>query len=268
MAFPRMTSVMALGGEAKFAWHKVDARLADKVDVYWTFTVETPSVELKIIPDGRIDLIFDLETREAFLAGPNERPFDVKHERATRLLGATMSPEFAAASLGVEPHSRIGAWSPLDASLGPLAGELTERITGARHTPAQVATLETFLLARAGAADRRVLRALAEIRRAGGRVGVAALGRRSGASPRTLARLFDRFVGLPPKTFARIARVQEALRRMQEAPAPNLKALAAELGFSDQAHMSREVKTMTGASPGQLAETFKTAAEIFKLGGD
>jgi len=268
MAFPRMTSVMALGGDAKFAWRKVDGRLADKVDVYWTFTVETPTVELRIIPDGRIDLIFDLEMRQAFIAGPHERPFDVRHERATRLLGATMSPEFAAASLGVEPHSRIGAWGPLGACLGPLAGELSERIAAARHTRAQVATLETFLLARAGVADHRVSRAITEIRAAGGKVGVAALGRRSGASPRTLARLFDRFVGLPPKTFARIARVQEALRRMQEAPAPNLKTLAAELGFSDQAHMSREVKAMTGASPGRLAETFKTSAEIFKLGGD
>jgi AraC-like DNA-binding protein len=262
-----LISVIALQGDAKFAWSEVDARLAGKVDVYWSLTVETPSVELRIVPDGRVDLIFDLLKRRAFLAGPNERPFDVKHDRATRLLGARMSPDFIAATLGAQPLSRRGGWSPLKASLGAFAVELIERIASAPSVPAQVATLETFLLARVGVADLRVSRALAEIRRSAGSVGVAALGRRSGASPRNLARLFDHWVGMAPKTFARIARVQEALRCMQETPAPNLKALAAELGFADQAHMSREVKAMTGASPGRMAEIFKSPAEIFKLGG-
>ena len=100
-----VTSVLALGGEPKFARHDVDPRLADRVDCYWTFTVETPSVELRIIPDGRIDLIFDLDTGDAFIAGPNQRPFDVRHERPTRFLGATMSPEIASAAL----ESEIGA---------------------------------------------------------------------------------------------------------------------------------------------------------------
>lgn len=103
-----VTSVLTLGGAAKFARHEVDPRLADKVDCYWTFTVETPSVELRIIPDGRIDLIFDLDTGEAFLAGPNRHPFDVRHERPTRLLGATMSPEVASASLEIEIGSLKG----------------------------------------------------------------------------------------------------------------------------------------------------------------
>jgi AraC-like DNA-binding protein len=264
----RITSVLALGGQAKFARHEVDPRLADRVDAYWTFTVETPGVELRIVPDGRIDLIFDLDARHAFLAGPNERPFDVRHERPTRLLGATMSPEAISASLNVDLGARVGAWSPLEASLGQLARELTDRITGAPSETARVAVLETFLLARAGAADRRVSRAIEEIMRSGGRVGVAALGRASGASPRNLARLFDRWVGLPPKAFARIARVQEALRRMQETPAPNLKQLAAELGFADQAHMSREMKAMTGVPPGRMSETFKQASEIFKPDAD
>ena len=77
-------SVIALSGDAKFVWSEVDPRLADKVDAYWLLHVETPSVDLRIVPDGRVDLIIDLETRKAFLAGPNEHPFDVRHERATR----------------------------------------------------------------------------------------------------------------------------------------------------------------------------------------
>ena len=104
--------MLALGGQARFTRHDVDPRLADKVDAYWTFMVETPSVELRIIPDGRVDLIFDLDTGEAFLAGPNERPFDVRHDRPTRLLGATMSPELASAALETEIGSTGTGWRP------------------------------------------------------------------------------------------------------------------------------------------------------------
>ena len=243
----------------------MDPRLADKVDCYWTFTVETPSVELRIIPDGRIDLIFDLDTGEAFIAGPNRHPFDVRHERPTRLLGATMSPEVASASLEIEIGSLKGEWRALDTVLGPFARQLAARIVTCESDSARLASLETFLLARVGAPDRRVSRAVAGIVRSNGRIGVAALSRDSGASPRNLARLFDRWVGLAPKTFARIARAQEALRRLQERPPPNFKTLAAELGFADQAHMSRELKKITGVQPSQMSETFKRASEIFKL---
>lgn len=259
-----VTSILPLGGEAKFTRHDVDARLAGKVDCYWTFTVEKPSVEMRIIPDGRVDLIFDLDSREAFIAGPNQRPFDVRHERPIRLLGATMSPEIASASLETEIGATGGAWRTLDSVLGLFARQLTGRIAACESDAARLATLETFLLARVGAVDRRVSRAVAEIVRSSGRIGVATLSRDSGASPRNLTRLFDRWVGLPPKIFARIARAQEALRRIQAIPSPNLKTLAAELGFADQAHMSRELKKITGVQPSQMSETFKRASQIFK----
>ena len=170
-----VTSVLALGGEAKFARHDVDPRLAGKVDCYWTFTVEAPSVELRIIPDGRIDLIFDLDTGEAFIARPNQRPFDVRHDRPTRLMGATMSPEIASATLETEFGAIGGEWRALDSVLGPFARQLAGRIAACESDAARLAALETFLLARIGAVDRRVSRAVAGIVRSNGRIGVAAL---------------------------------------------------------------------------------------------
>jgi AraC-like DNA-binding protein len=260
----RLTSVLALEGEAKFAGHAVDARLEGAVEGYWTFLVETPPVRLRVIPDGRIDLIFDLAAREGFIAGPNARPFDVEHLRPVRLMGATLSPEAATAFLGTEIGSARSGWRPLNSALGPLAVELAERIAAARSTEAGIAVLETLLIARIGAADSRVSRARAQIERAAGRVDMSEIGRSSGASPRNLARLFDQWAAMSPKTLARIARVQQALRRLSERPPPSLKHLAAELGFSDQAHLSREVKTLTGIQPSELADLFKRKSEIFK----
>ena len=253
----KITSILAIQGAAKVMGHDPDARLEGAVEGYWTFEVEMPPVKLRVIPDGRIDLIFDLTSRESFVAGPNLKPFDVEHLRPVHLLGATLSPEAAGAFLGAEIGSRGTGWRPLVSAIGPLAFELSDRIAAARGDKAKIAALETILLARIGGGDRRVSRALAEIKHRRGRIDVATLGRSSGASQRNLARLFDQWVGMSPKTFARIARVQEALRRMDENPAPSLKHLAADLGLSDQAHMSREVKKITGSQPNALADLFK-----------
>ncbi len=102
MTPPRVTSVLVLDGAAEFTRHDADARLTERVDGYWTVTVAETPVCLRMIPDGRIDLIFDLDTHEAFVSGPSHRPFDVQHVRPTRLMGATMSPEAAATFLGAE----------------------------------------------------------------------------------------------------------------------------------------------------------------------
>jgi AraC-like DNA-binding protein len=211
------TSVVALEGEAKFIGHEADARFAGAVEGYWLFLVEKPPVRLRVIPDGRIDLIFDLDTREGFVAGPNPKPIDVEHLRPVRLLGATLSPEAAATFLGAEIGSTGTGWRPLQSTLGPLAVELSERIA-AGSPEAGIAALETILLARIGGADRRVSRALAKIKQSGGRLDVAALGRSSGASARNLARLFDQWVGMSPKTFARIARVQRRCGEWRRCP--------------------------------------------------
>jgi len=264
MARQAITSVLALDGDMRFTRHERDARLTGAVEGYWTLTVATPDAILRVIPDGRIDAIFDLDTRESFVGGPVPLPFEVRHERPTRLLGATLSPAAAAAFFGVEIGAIGPGWRSLDALLGPLAARLTALVLAGETIEAKVAALESLLIARIGAPDRRVARAVDAVARSGGRVGVAALGRAAGASPRNLARLFDRWVGLPPKTFARIARVQEVLRRMQDNPAPSLKALSAELGFADQAHMSREVKAIAGDGPGRMAESFKRMSESFK----
>jgi len=42
------------------------------------------------------------------------------------------------------------------------------------------------------------------------------------------------------------------VRRLAEAPDVDLATLAAELGFADHAHLTRELRALTGASPREL----------------
>ena len=98
--------------------------------------------------------------------------------------------------------------------------------------------------------DPRLSTAIDAVFAARGSISIAALARRAGAHSRTLARLFERWVGLTPKRFARIVRVQTALRELSEGH--DLTRVAADLGYFDQAHFNREVRELFGTTPRQL----------------
>ncbi len=64
-------------------------------------------------------------------------------------------------------------------------------------------------------------------------------------SERQLRRRFERTIGLRPWSYARIARVQRAVRLALQ-NGWTWTAVAYEAGFSDQAHLAREVRALTG----------------------
>jgi AraC-like DNA-binding protein len=70
---------------------------------------------------------------------------------------------------------------------------------------------------------------------------------RVGVSTRTLQRLFDAHVGVPPSWVIRRARLHEAVAR--GGAEVDWAYLAAELGYADQSHLVRDWKEATGLTP-------------------
>ena len=66
---------------------------------------------------------------------------------------------------------------------------------------------------------------------------------------RALQRLFNDYVGVSPKWVIRRSRLHDAAARLANAEDVNLTQLAADLGYSDQAHFTRDFKTLVGRSP-------------------
>jgi methylphosphotriester-DNA--protein-cysteine methyltransferase len=71
-----------------------------------------------------------------------------------------------------------------------------------------------------------------------------------GLSVRQFRRVFECTVGLGPKSFQRVRRFQRFLQRT-DAGAP-LASAAFDAGYSDQAHMNRDVRDLSGLSPARL----------------
>ncbi|KQX58063.1 MULTISPECIES: helix-turn-helix domain-containing protein [unclassified Streptomyces] len=120
---------------------------------------------------------------------------------------------------------------------------------------ARVAALDAFLLARGPAPDPAADQAmeLVDLVRTDRTVRrVSQLAAATGLSARSLQRLFSSHVGVGPKWVILRYRIHEALERAEAADTAgdlDWAGLAAELGYSDQAHLVRDFTTTIGASP-------------------
>jgi AraC-like DNA-binding protein len=117
--------------------------------------------------------------------------------------------------------------------------------------PARFLTFESFLRERIARPNDAVVTAVDIIVNDGGATPVQTISERLGISHKHLVELFTRTVGLSPKRFARLIRLERAIAESQT-HSMNWTAVAHECGFHDQAHFNREFKRFTGVTPSEF----------------
>ena len=83
------------------------------------------------------------------------------------------------------------------------------------------------------------------------RIGLASLARRVAYSPHHLSRLFRSVTGETMSCYRSRVRVRIALERLADGERP-LSRVAADVGFADHAHLTREIRRQTGMTPSAL----------------
>jgi AraC-like DNA-binding protein len=151
---------------------------------------------------------------------------------------------------------------PMDALSGQLV-DLTD-VLGAgirrladqlRETPSQrqqFALLDAYLLRWAHDGPEpapEVTWAWRRLIATGGKLPIRRLAAEVGWSHKHLITRFRRQVGLPPKTAARLVRFDAVWHHMGTQPPARWDQVAVECGYADQAHMIRDFRQFTGASP-------------------
>lgn len=91
---------------------------------------------------------------------------------------------------------------------------------------------------------------------------VYVLADRACLSKRQYERVFRETVGMNPKEYARIVRFQKALWLMQKGES-NYAGIAAECGYSDQAHFIRNFKELSGYTPESLVDYCTPYSDLF-----
>jgi AraC-like DNA-binding protein len=88
---------------------------------------------------------------------------------------------------------------------------------------------------------------------------VASLCAATDLSERALQRLTRRRLGLTPRWLIQRRRLHEACERLRSG-AVTIAEVAADLGYADQPHLTRDVRAVTGMTPGQLVAQGSTDA--------
>jgi len=104
--------------------------------------------------------------------------------------------------------------------------------------------------------DHRLDFMVSKLRLSEGRLPVAKVTEELDIGERQLERLSTRHLGLAPKTFARIIRLQSVLRCFIASPNCKLAGIATDFGYADQTHMARDFTQFGGGiTPLQYRES-------------
>ena len=78
--------------------------------------------------------------------------------------------------------------------------------------------------------------------------------RLSGMNKRTMQRLFDRYVGVSPKSVIQRYRLHEAAEHMDQGTSGDWLDLSIALGYYDHSHFIRDFRSIVGVSPEQYRQ--------------
>lgn len=183
-----------------------------------------------------------------------------------RNVSIELTPLGARRLLGIPAAELAGQIVDLDAVLGKVAAELTERLAMAPNWEACCSVLDETLGALATRisdlcrTDDRALRTWHRILITGGAAQIGDLAVESGYSHRQLREKFVREYGISPKLAARIVRFErssalvkdlERSRYRATIPATSLSEIATRCGYYDQAHMTRDWNDLAGCPPSE-----------------
>lgn len=167
-----------------------------------------------------------------------------------------LTPAGSRALLGQPSGELAATMLDVDTLLGVSAQEIGERLRAAPHWHERFDIVERLLLEAwrdelTGEPRAELGWAWQRLCETAGGVGVQELAGEVGWSRRHLTERFRTEYGLTPKVAARVMRFEQAIDRLKARPLTRLADLAADLGYADQAHLTREFHSIAGCSPRQ-----------------
>ncbi|MEU7478817.1 helix-turn-helix domain-containing protein [Lentzea sp. NPDC042327] len=211
---------------------------------YWLIDgeLDTPYTS-HVVPHPSVNVVFEHGHEHPEIAGVGLGLFSRELRGRVRVAGVQFRPG-GFRPFRAEPVSR---WTGRHVRLTDVPAALVLAVEGEDD---RVAALDAFLLGLGPVADPQAALAVElvqriredrEIRR------VADFARAEGVAVRTLQRLFADYVGVSPKWVILRYRIHEALERAETDV--EWAGLAADLGYSDQAHLVRDFTQTVGVSP-------------------
>ncbi|MFH8934190.1 DUF6597 domain-containing transcriptional factor [Streptomyces griseosporeus] len=252
----------------RFRRHEPAEPLRRYVEWYWLIDWDLPEPYVShIVPHPAVNLTFQWDEDEGppygELTGVALGLYARKLAGRGRVCGAKFRPGgFRPFAPGVPVTHWTGRVLPAHEAFERAGGDTPRSVVAPAGDAERVAALDAFLLSLPWAPDPQAdlaVELVEHIRtdRAVRRVGD--LARDRNLSVRSLQRLFSAYVGVAPKWVILRYRLHEALELAGHRRDVDWAALAADLGYADQAHLVRDFTATVGVSPAAYAQAVSQA---------
>jgi AraC-like DNA-binding protein len=195
-----------------------------------------------------------------FLSGPFSRPFQSVVPREVASLSIVLAPWVLQPLFGIAAGAMGDRLVDADALRTPALDLLCRKAEDACRTGA-LEPLWTVLARQAAAAGAGEPALAFDVLR---EQGVEAAALACGWSARHYRRRFQACMGLAPASWLRITRWEASVLALAQLPAP-LAELSAHGGYADQAHLARDTRAFTGATPARLRRALQAGAGHWSL---
>jgi AraC-like DNA-binding protein len=234
------------------------ADLGGLVERHWVVSWELPPgqvASITLLPHPCVNVVLDRGLLT--VNGVGRERFTYTYRGVGEVFGIKFRPGGFLPFFGRPLSELTDTVLPAEQLWGPPATVLAERMVAAPGVDGRVALVEEFLRERWPPPDpqvdlvQRIVAALLHDRAIARVDDVTEM---FAINPRTLQRLFQRYVGVSPKWVLRRYRLHEAaavLAREQQRP---WAEVAAELGYFDQSHFIRDFTAAIGLTPVAYAQ--------------
>jgi AraC-like DNA-binding protein len=247
--------------------HVPAAPVAHFVENLWLVRgrVPAPSRQM-LLPDGAFVVIFNLGEpqrlceradvrrhavfRASWVSGQQPQPIVIEQAGAYHLVGIKFRPGGAFPLFRFSLAELTGRVVELEDIWGASAASVREQLGATRTDRALLACVERWLerrLREEAAPDGRIRFAASLLERGG--TGVGRIAEEVNLSHRHFVQEFTRRVGLAPKHYGRVQRLQRTIHWIGHKLQVDWAQAAPANGFYDQAHLINEFRGLTGLTP-------------------
>ena len=248
------------------------------VETYWhgTFNLDRQALFVQqVMPNGFIELIFHLSHRHCFLLqqsawsqsppytliGLFTTPYAVQFDDRVSAFGIRFKPEGIYNLFGIPAAEFSASYLDMALVLGHDFRAFSRQLVDQENPDGMTLLADRFLSARLQTNNINYYylnRAAELIRQTDGHIRMDELVGHVYISSRQLEREFRVKIGITPKQYMRIARMNALNRHLIRPGKKDLTRLTYAGGFSDQSHLVREFKQFAGLPPSKFLEQIES----------
>jgi AraC-like DNA-binding protein len=242
--------------------------LSQFIEFFWFKEDNSSStIQTRLLPMGTMELVINLyedqfplfdrqsrvqcsSTNGTMLCGPHSENFIIRDERKISLIGVHFRPGGGNAFFDLPAGELYNKIISLDELWKRRAAELRERLVQASTAKTRFRVLENFFIQLLQIPNRHPAVALALQQFQQPEIpSVSAIVDQTGFSTRHFNQLFRDQVGLTPKLFCRIQRLQQVLDMLSAKPQVDWMDIVSTCGYFDQAHFIHDFRMFTDCTP-------------------